>query len=398
MRVVLLNQYYAPADAPTARLLADLGEGLARAGHEVLAICSRRAYTDPRRTHSRRETLLGVEVRRVWSTGFGRARRLGRIVDYATFLIGAAWTLARVRRPEVVVSLSSPPFVAWLGVTLARFKGARSIYWVMDVYPELAFALGVLRADSWLGRLFRRLSEGTLRRCDRIVALGPAMARQLGRAPKVAVIHNWADGRAIRPQPIAGHPLRAAAGWSERFVVLYSGNLGLAHEFDTVLRAARLLQRRPEMLFAFVGGGPRLQQVRRNAVTLGLPNVIFKPYVPQEALGQSLTSADLHLITLLDGLCGLLVPSKIYGILAAGRPTVYVGEAGGEVATILEQGRCGERVAVGDAAGLAAAIERYADDAPRREAAGRRARELFEARFDRPRGVAEFRALIESDP
>ena len=163
MRIVLLNQYFAPDEAATAQLLADLGQGLAAAGHDVVAICSRRAYENPGLRYSGRERLRGVEVRRVRTTGFGRGSAIGRSLDYLTFVAGATLALLLRRRPDLVLSLSTPPLVAFVGLALARLRRARSVYWVMDVYPELAFRLGVLRSGSLAGRLLTRISRATLR-------------------------------------------------------------------------------------------------------------------------------------------------------------------------------------------------------------------------------------------
>jgi glycosyltransferase involved in cell wall biosynthesis len=286
--------------------------------------------------------------------------------------------------------------VAFVGLLLARLRRARSIYWVMDVYPELAFRLGVLRAGSLAGRLLARISRATLRGSDVVVALGESMAARLtsSGSSDVTTIHNWADGEAIRPRPRANHRLREEWGWSEKVVVLYSGNMGLAHEFGTVLDAAELLHDRDEIRFAFVGGGPRRVEVERESRRRGLENVEFRPYVARKELGWSLTAGDLHLVTLREGMSGLLVPSKIYGILAAGRATLYVGPEEGEVADIIRSGRCGTCLREGDAEGLVRAIDRYAADAALRESEGRRARELFDRRFTKPRAMRAFSDLV----
>jgi len=398
MRILLLNQYYAPAEAATAQLLADLGACLARAGHAVTAVCSRRSYPDPTLVHPAREVIDGVAVRRLPGTGFGRTTAAGRVADYASFMAAAAVRLLLGPRFDVVVVLTTPPLLATLALAGARVRRGRVVYWVMDVYPDVAFALGVLRRESPAGRALEGLARRTLRAADAVVALGETMAERLAGlgARRVEVIHNWSDGQAVHPAPAAGHPLRSAWGWDGRFVVLYSGNLGLAHEFDTVLAAAERLGDRPEIRLAFVGGGPREAEVRREIGRRGLTNVELRTHQAREDLGQSLTAGDVHLVTLRAGLEGLLVPSKIYGILAAGRPTLYVGPAAGEIDAIVREGRCGTRVGAGDAAGLAAAIRAYADDALRVAEEGRRARALFDARFDREHALAAHRRVIES--
>ncbi len=305
--------------------------------------------------------------------------------------------LATQRRPDAVISLSTPPLVALLGLTLARLRGASSLYWVMDVYPQLAFELGVIEPRSIVGRIFRRLSAACLRRSDEVIALGDTMAERLSSegAGPVTVIHNWADGEAIHPVEPQDNPLRAEWGWSDRFVVLYSGNMGLAHEFDTVLDAAERLAADPRILLAFVGGGPRRAEVEAEARRRGLSNVEFLPYVPREQLGDSLTAGDVHLVTLRERMPGLLVPSKIYGILAAGRPSVYVGPQQGEIADILDSGRCGIGVRGGDADALAEAIRGYANDPARTREHGANARRSFEMRFTREHGVDAFRELLD---
>jgi glycosyltransferase involved in cell wall biosynthesis len=268
----------------------------------------------------------------------------------------------------------------------------------MDVYPELAFRAGLLSRGSPLGRLLQAVARGTLHGSDRVIALGETMAERLleDGARRVTVVHNWADGEAIRPRPVEGHELRRAWNWEDRFVVLYSGNMGLVHEFSTVLDAADRLREEERVRFAFVGDGPRRAWLETEVGRRRLGNVEFRPRVPRERLGQGLTAGDVHLVSMIDGIAGLVVPSKIYGILAAGRPTLYVGPPVGEVAAILREGGCGTHVAIDDGPALAAAVRGYLHDADRRIEEGRRARELFEARFTKRRGLEAHRRALES--
>jgi glycosyltransferase involved in cell wall biosynthesis len=269
----------------------------------------------------------------------------------------------------------------------------------MDVYPDLAFALRVMRPRSAAGRLFSRVSRFALHGSDAVVSLGESMSQRL-RAKGVGnvhTVHNWSDGDSIRALPASHSALRNEWGWGDRFVLLYSGNMGLAHEFETVLDAAQALQQRPRFLLAFVGGGPRRAEVEAEVCRRGLSNVDFRPYVTRERLGDCLGAGDAHLVTLRDGLEGMLVPSKIYGILAAGRPTLYIGPERGEIADIIRAGRCGSRVAPGDDGALVEAIRGYLDDRRLGEEQGLRARELFDQRFSRQRALDAFQRLIEAE-
>ena len=310
------------------------------------------------------------------------------MADYATFLLGAARGLLSGPKPDVIVGMSTPPILGALAVAVARLRGCRSAYWAMDVYPDLAFELGAMGRGSLAGRSFGAVSRWTLRRADLVVALGETMAARLTAlgARNAVAVHNWADGEAIRP---------AAPASRDRLVVLYSGNLGLAHEFGTLLSAAEKL-RKDAVTFVFQGGGPRLAEVKEEAARCGLLNVEFRPAAPRERLGESLAEGDVHVVTLRPGMPGLLVPSKIYGILAAGRPVLYVGPFEGEVFDIISRAECGDCVAPGDVAGAVAALRRWVDDAPARREAGMAGRVLFERSFTRAGQCGRLAALLEA--
>ena len=399
MNILLLNQYFPPDEAATAQMLGDLVESLVVHGMSCEVVASNRSYSDPARRYSRRETWRGARVRRVAVTGFGRRSKVGRVVDYGTFLVGAALRLVTASRPDVIIGLSTPPILGALAVAAARLRGCRSVYWAMDVYPDLAFELGVLRRQSLAGRLFAAVSRWALGSADTVVALGETMAGRLKAlgARNIATIPNWADGEAVRPMPAESSRYRRERRWTGKFVVLYSGNLGLAHEFESALGAAERLQTSTDIVLAFVGVGPRLAEVMSEVRRRGLSNVEFHPPVPREELGDSLAAGDLHLVTLRRGMPGLLVPSKIYGILAAGRPTLYVGPAEGEVFEIVSRGACGSWVDnAADPEELTKVILAYREDAERRAREGCHARQLFEARFTKQRSTDALRGLIEN--
>ena len=295
MRILLLNQYYAPDEAATAQLLADVGGELARVGHEVTAIMGNRGYGDPSRRYVGRERIDGVDVRRARTTGFGRGSGIGRAVDYLTFLAGAAWRLMTMRRPDVIVALTTPPMVGLLAGIVGKVRRTRVVLWSMDVYPDVAYELGAIRERSIAGRIVKRLAELTHSMPDTVVALGETMGELLLErgARRVEVIHNWSDGDAIEPRPVEGHPLREEWGWVGRFVVMYSGNMGLAHEFGTVLEGVR--RGLDETLVAFVGGGPRRGEIEGvvagSSSSAGTaddiardarPTIELRPYVARE--------------------------------------------------------------------------------------------------------------------
>jgi glycosyltransferase involved in cell wall biosynthesis len=211
---------------------------------------------------------------------------------------------------------------------------------------------------------------------------------------RLHVIHNWANGRAIAPMNAAGSPLRRAWALEGKFVVAYSGNLGRVHEFGTLLDAAARLRSHADIQFVVIGRGPRLAEVEARVDRKRLGNVRFEPHQDRALLSESLGLADVHLSILRPEFEGLVQPSKLYGIMAAGRPAIFVGRVTGETARILAETSSGLSVATGDGAGLAAAILRLRDDPPERLAMGSRARTAFEVRYDMPIAMAKWASLL----
>jgi glycosyltransferase involved in cell wall biosynthesis len=348
-----------------------------------------------------------VSVRRVWTARFGRDRLLGRTIDYATFYLAAAWRLWRLARPgDTVVAKTDPPMLSVVAAPVCWLRGARLVNWLQDIFPETAHALGVGgRATGAVYPLLRWLRNWSLRAAHTNVAVGERMAERLGRlgipANRVRVAANWADGALIRPVPRADNPLRTQWGLADAFVIGYSGNLGRAHDIDTVLEAMMLVGRAAAtqsgsqpVAWLFIGGGALFERLRTEVGRRGLATVHFKPYQPAELLAQSLSAADVHLVSLRPELEGLIVPSKFYGICAAGRPSIFIGDRDGEIARLISRYDCGRTLAVGDGAGLARTVLDLAADPTLARRMGERARQALEQEFDRAVAHARWRAIL----
>ena len=393
MNVLLLNQYFAPDIAPTARLLGELAEALVAAGMQVRAFASSARYAGDGGRLPRREVWRGVDVHRVRATGQGRSGSAGRLLDYATYLVPMAARVLTRRCPDVVVCLSTPPLVAAVGARLRR-RGARLVYKVEDLYPEIAFALGVLRERSALGRALSRMSRAVLEKADAVVALDGAMAAALEArgARRVEVIPNWADGARLHPDPDAGAAFRSEHGLSGRFIALYAGNHGLAHRFDAVLGAAkRLSASEPRALFLFVGDGPRRDEVR--AAAAKNPNVAVIGYQPEERLNGLLNAGDLHMVTVRDEVAGMLFPSKYPAALAVGKPVLFVGGRGTAIAEEVTRGSLGY-ACEHDPEQIANAVMEACHVPAALRAAGKAGHKVFEERYERRQATRRWADLI----
>lgn len=391
MRITLINQFFHPDLSATAQIATELAVDLARQGHHVRALCARGSYLGKERLPPR-SWHEGVEIHRVFSTARGKGRAADRIFDYGSFLTSLLAEVARTSS-DVFLCMSTPPMLVSAVANVLRFKrGAKLVYWAQDIYPELAGALGAIPPDGFVHRSLSRLQSAMLRRCDLIVTLGQAMRERLGedvrgRVP-VIVIPNWADGADIRPLEAGVSPLRSHFAPDVKTLVMYSGNMGRGHDIETMLEAARLLSSRRDLAFAFVGAGAKSSLVEKAARQL--PNLQKLPYQSKDDLATSLAAGDLHLASLLPEALGLMEPSKVYGIMAAGRPCVFVGPEGAEVAKSLVACEGGVVCRPADPPALAKTLAQLADDPARCARMGRSARQAFLTLYDRPLATKAF--------
>lgn len=367
---------------------------LAEAGHATHAVTSRLRYDGAGPGYAPYQLIGGVHVHRAWSTRFGRGALLGRALDYLTFYLSAFFFLVgKLERGDIVVAKTDPPLISVVVALAALLKHARLVNWLQDIFPEAATRSGLYWLAGPLGCLAGLARNWSVRRAEVNVVLGERMAAEIGRLvpeARVQVIANWVDGEAIAPRPTGASVLRREWDLEGRFVVGYAGNLGRVHDVETVLGAARLLRAEASLVFLFVGGGHGFARLRE----AGLENVALRGYVPEEQLGDCLAACNLQLVTLAPAVEGLVVPSKFYAALAAGRPVLFVGDPDGEVARVVRRHECGIAVRAGDPTMLVEAILRLRDDAALRQAMGTRAREAFESHYARPVGLARWRDLL----
>jgi colanic acid biosynthesis glycosyl transferase WcaI len=396
VRLVILNQFFYPDHSATSQLMTDLAESLVGRGIEVTALSGRGRYNGGEHLPPR-EAYRGVRVERAWATSFGKGSGAGRLADYFTFYLGAAWKFLVLPRHDVVMALTTPPLIGLLALLACRLRRMKMVALVQDIYPDVGVALGTFREGSLATRLLDRLNRTVLSRADRVIVLGDCMRERVAakagpeREDRVDVIHNWADGEKIRPlEDGVRNPFAEEHGLAGRFVVQFSGNLGRVNDFNTPLEAARLLRDREDVLFLFVGDGAKAGEIREFVRRHELGNVMLLPYQPRETLLYSLAAGDAHLVTLAEGLAGLSVPSKTYGILAAGRPVLFVGDPHSDVARLVAEHGCGEVVPTGDAGRLARVVSGWADDPEAARRMGIAARALFLRRFDRRHAVEAY--------
>jgi len=403
VRILFINRYFYPDHSATSQMLSDLAFELAGSGSVVHVIASRLRYDAAEGDLPAAEMIKGVDVHRVWTSRFGRHFLPGRALDYLTFYASAGWCLFRlVQSGDVVVAKTDPPLISVMAAWVVKRRGARLVNWVQDLFPEVAIVLGVKGFNGWLGRFLVRKRNISLQRAYMNVVIGERMRERLLKEGidegRLKVIHNWANEEGVRfVSAQEDNPLRQEWGLAGKFVIGYSGNLGRAHEVETLLGAAQQLKDIKDIVFLFIGGGALRKRVEKEAAKRGLINLMFKGYQPRKYLSESLGVADVHVVVLKPQMEGLIVPSKFYGIAAAGRPTLFIGDVGGEIGQILNSGETGFALMAGDVDTFVGHVLNMKDDRKKLLSMGASARQLFEARFSKTRAMSEWRQLLQAD-
>jgi glycosyltransferase involved in cell wall biosynthesis len=401
-RLFFINRYFFPDHSATSQILTQLAFHLAESGHDVHVITSRQLYDDPRANLNVEETCGGVVIHRLATTQLGRSQLLGRSFDYLSFYLSALRLLtALADQDDVLIPMTDPPLLSIIAWRVSRRRGSHVINWLQDIYPEVATELGVPLIKGPVSKLFSLARNASLRSADTNVVVGTRMAQKLSEIgislDSIKVIPNWCDDETIVPVVNEKNPLRTDWRLQDKFVVGYSGNLGRAHEFETLLATSQRLRNDPNIVFLIIGGGHGNTDLARRVEELGLSEKFrFLPYQSNELLKYSLSVPDVHWISLRPQLEGLIVPSKLYGIAAAGRPIIAVTAKDGEIAELVKAHACGLIVEPGNADEMAKAILQLATKDDAKLTMGLRARAMLDGEFTRRHAFRRWRNVVDS--
>lgn len=397
MRILLFNEYYPPDTSATAKMAAQVAEALARR-HQVTVLAGRPSY-DPSEFYPyaflRRDTLNNVTVERVGSTAYPRHRMGRRVSNYLSYL-ALAVPRALVIRPDVILAMTDPPVAGIAGAFIARRLGRPFVYNIRDLYPEMAVGGDIVRPGKWIER-WEKMHRRALKQAARVIVLGDDMRHRIlskGVAPeRVAVVRDGASLPVSMPDvnDSATRKIIEEIRCGFSFVVLHAGNLGFYGAWGALLKAAEIL-RDENIGFVFVGGGANRASLEASAANL--PNVRFLPFRPAEQVPHVMLAGDLHVVTVRRGLEGVVVPSKLYSILAAGRPVLVVAAAESDAARIAAEFGCGVAANPDDPAAIAAAIRELRDNDARLAHMAERARATAE-KYARVNELERFTAIIE---
>lgn len=400
MRIVVLNQHYWPEIAATAQLLHDLCVDLTEAGHRVKVVCGQPSYRvlDGQSADlPRREVHEGVQIERVLSYRPRERSIPRRLAHYGSYFATSLVEAMRERADVALVQSTPPLMLGMSGALMRRLGRVPFVYVVQDLYPDIALHLGVIQPGP-LARSVELAANALYVRAAHVIAISDGMAERLVARgvprSRITVIHNWADTSSLAEVP-RDNAFARAHGLSEGFVVQYSGNVGLSQGLEQLPKAAELVRDVP-VRFVVVGDGNAREPLEREVRARGLTNVSFLPPQPRERLSELLGSSDVGLVTMRKGIGGDLVPSKLYGIMAAARPVLAAVEADSEVARVLDARGCGVRVAPETPEALAEGVRAmFAMTSDVRGAMGRRGRDACVSAFSRRAATATYERVLQ---
>lgn len=405
-RVVILNQYYVPDVASTGHLLHELAVELAQLGFEVEVLTGRPSYGPPDTWQDcpLREDVDGVKVRRLKVARFDKNNLFGRGFNYLTFVVPMILNvLFKSRKDTVYLYTTNPPFLGAIGWFVSLFRRHHYVTLLHDAHPQLGIWVGTFKEGSLIERIWMALNRRKYKRTKEAIVLCSAAKKLVAETYPITpahihVIPNWADGEDLFPKPKGESEIAQEQGFVDDFILLYSGNMGLYYDFDTVLGAAKLLEGEPFKL-VLVGGGGKKTLIEEHIKEHELTNVLMLPYQPFEKLNDSLNACDASLVTIAKGIEGISFPSKLYTSLAVGKAIVALSEEWSELREIVEGTECGIWSALGDAQGLADKLRVLIHDKQKTAAMGQSARAVFEQGYTRQVCAAKYAEVLKlADP
>ena len=402
-RIYFLTQYFYPDVASTGQLLTELAEDLAQYGFEINILTAQPSYAKYKQCPNK-ENYRGIYIYRVRSTHFSKNSKMGRILNMLSFYFSIFFSLLfRPLKSGIFLIVTNPPFLPFMGILLKKLKKKPYILLIHDVYPDIAVKLGYLSPKSIVVRLWDRFNRIAFNNAEKIIVLGNCMkeviAKKLDKSSqskdKIEVIPNWADGNKIHPVPKASNWFLEKYELNNKFVVLYSGNLGLFHPLETIIYAADNLKDK-DMLFLFIGEGGKKSALQRMVAERELKNVMFLPYQDKEVLAYSLSSGDIAIIAMEKDIKGLGVPSKLYSLLAAGRPILALVEEGSEVDLVVKEANCGFSVRPDDVERITSILEQLFKNTAVLNELSINARRYFDSHFNRSDITKQYFEVISS--
>jgi len=406
-RLWIVSELYYPEESATGYYVTHIAEGLATS-FSVSVLCSQPTYASRGVKAPWQEYRNRVDIRRCWSTTFSKDKLLPRFANVVTICVSLFMAaLRKSRAGDVFLVTTNPPLLPAFISFAAKLRRARCVLLTHDVYPDALASIGGLSRDSFIYRVLKPVGSKTFRSMDMIFVLGRDMEAlvkgHLGTTNvPVKIVTNWADTESIVPLPRMTNPLLRDLGLTDKFVILYSGNMGRTHGIETIVEAARRLRKYSDIFFLFIGWGAKESWLKSTVAREQLDNILVVPPRLRDDIPISLNACDLAIISFVSSMAGISVPSRMYNIMSAGKPLLGATDESSELAMLINEEGTGMTVSPDDPQGLADAILALRADREVLNEMGRRARRAADCKYARPLILAKYSAALAcylgSDP
>lgn len=400
-RIWIVSELYYPELTSTGYFLTGIAEGLA-SEYDVSVLCSQPSYWNRGVRAPIREMRNGVDVLRCRATTLDKNKLVSRILNLFTISVSiSAAALFRIKRGDIVIAVTNPPSIPYLIALVCRLKGARFVLLIHDVYPDILTRLGILSPQSFFARLMDRSTRWLYNRASRIIVLGRDMrklvyAKLNSRQDRVVVATNWGDIEAIVPQPLSENRLLDKLNLKRHFVAQYCGNIGRTHGMNDLANAAEALASDPEFHFLVIGWGAKKRWLMKQKQSRKMENLTILDPLSQKEFCDGLNACNVAIITFSSGMAGISVPSRMYNVMAAGKPLLAVCDDDSELAAVVREEEIGWVVPPGRADLIVATLYEAKSNPERLRSMGERARKASETKYNSNYVLQVYKSIIES--
>lgn len=367
MKILVISQVYWPDTASVSQHLSDLLEALTEKGHIVTVFTSRNNYENPSIRYNKNDNTKGVIIKRISNTAFGKKTKIGRIIDFLSFnfLIGLKMLFVNKKTCDLIIGLTSPPLLSYVGIKIALWKKIRFLYWTMDLQPELSIISGYLKPNSKAAKSLQKRGDYIFKNSDTIITLDKYMSehikKRVGKRDNIESVPVWPVMSEVYSGDRLKNPFRIENDFKDKIVIMYSGNHAVVHSLNTLIEVETRLKDDNRFLFVHIGAGVRLNDVIENKKNHDLANVILLPYQPREKIHLSLGSSDIQVVVLGDDCVGYTHPNKIYGAMYIGKPILYIGPEPSHVSDVINNIQGNLMVHHGDVENLITKLDVFAN-------------------------------------
>jgi len=398
--LLVLSQVYPPDPASVGQHVADAASEMVKRGYRVVVLTSARGYDDPTQKYTRKETVNGVEIRRLPLSSFGKKSIFLRLLGQFSFLMQCLARGILTRDLKSILVSTSPPMCSIAAIVIGTVRRAAIKYWVMDINPDQLIAMGGIKESALAVKAFNLLNRMILRRATNVIALDRFMAKRtiakVDVSDQLAVMPPWPHEDYLDVVKHEDNPFREEHSLSGKFVIMYSGNHSIVHPITTLLEAAVRHKDDPRLVFMFIGGGLAKKDVERTIENDNPGNIITLPYQPIEDLKYSLSAADIHVVSMGNEMVGIVHPCKVYGAMAVARPLLLLGPRPCHASEIIDEYNIGWCIEHGDVDQAVSTIKTMLDTSPSDLAdLGKRAQEVISTKFSKERLCGKFCDLLE---